>query len=78
MNKTIEDITWKFSPPLEFPCMRCRENRAEHQVKIYTDPGYKTIFFQAALCFPCACLPVAVLWDDLVAVKSRASGPKTP
>lgn len=77
MIKTIEKITWKFSPPMDFPCMRCRDARADQFVKIYADPDCDTIFFQCALCPDCADLPAAILFDDMIALpESRAAARK--
>ena len=74
MNKIIEEITWKFSPPLEFPCMRCQTAYATHHVRLYLGPDKDldpdTGYFQCACCWDCAQISGAALFDDMLRPKT--------
>ena len=79
MIKTIEEITWKLGPPLEFPCMRCRKKYATHHVRLYLGPDSDldpdTGYFQCACCWDCAALPAAALYDDMLRPEGRVNQP---
>jgi len=35
----VKPIKWLVSPPVNFPCFKCRSNEAEYNVKINLNPG---------------------------------------